>query len=402
MISRRSAKSHYHPPPLKTKGAALLVGLAAILFGCLLSFKGAFNSTVPLTVVSDRSGLVMDEGAKVQLNGVQIGKVREIDHVADGASLQLDIDEQWFGLLTADTVAEIKATTAFGSKYVALEVPDGASSEPLAAGQEVRSRNVTTEINTVFENLTSVTEHVDAAKLNATLGAVATGLRGRGDQLGTTFTDANTFLAAVNPTLPTLANDWRDTAITANTYAEAVPDFMALLGNASVTSDTLVAEEKPLESTLQAFRAMGDEGFGIASENEKSFLDTMRLFVPTTALLAEYSPEYACLFQQAATTAEAEQRFGAGNTGYSLELDAGIMPGDDNYTYPENLPIVQGRGGPGGAPGCYPEITKDMFPTPHLVVDGGANIANATAPRAGSPSFVEYLFGTAVGGVAPR
>ncbi|TQC42507.1 MCE family protein [Rhodococcus sp. WS4] len=402
MNAKRSAKSHYHPPPLKTKGVVLVVGLVAILFGCALSFKGAFEDTIPLTVVADRAGLVMEKGAKVQLNGVQIGKVREIDNNGDGASLQLDIDAKWYGLLTADTVAEIKATTAFGSKYVALEVPVDTTAEPLDAGQQVRSRNVTTEINTVFENLTAVTEHVDTAKLNATLGAVATGLRGRGEQLGNTFTDANTFLNAVNPTMPTLAANWRDTTATANAYTAAVPDFMDLLGNASVTSDTLVSEEKPLASTLRAFREMGDEGFGITSENEKNFIETMHLFVPTTALLAEYSPEYACLFQQAADTAEAEQRFGGGDTGYSLELDAGLLPGDDNYSYPKDLPIVQGSGGPGGAPGCYPQISKDNFPTPYLVVDGGANTAHATRPEAGSPSFIEYLFGTTLGGVAPR
>ena len=45
----------------------------------------------------------------------------------------------------------------------------------------LRSNNVSTEVNTVFESLTNVLRQVDPAKLNATLTALSEGLHGKGD-----------------------------------------------------------------------------------------------------------------------------------------------------------------------------------------------------------------------------
>ena len=39
---------------------------------------GTLRNFVPLTLVSDRAGLVMENGAKVKLRGVQIGEVASI------------------------------------------------------------------------------------------------------------------------------------------------------------------------------------------------------------------------------------------------------------------------------------------------------------------------------------
>ena len=43
-----------------------------------LLFSGTLRRTVPLTLVSDRAGLVMENGAKVKLRGVQVGEVESI------------------------------------------------------------------------------------------------------------------------------------------------------------------------------------------------------------------------------------------------------------------------------------------------------------------------------------
>ena len=41
-------------------------------------FSGSFKSYVPVTVITDRAGLVMDRGGKVKMRGVQVGRVSEI------------------------------------------------------------------------------------------------------------------------------------------------------------------------------------------------------------------------------------------------------------------------------------------------------------------------------------
>ena len=61
----------------------LLLVIAAITTLTALLFSGSLRKTVPLTVVSDRAGLVMEDGAKVKMRGVQIGEVTSIgaEHV---------------------------------------------------------------------------------------------------------------------------------------------------------------------------------------------------------------------------------------------------------------------------------------------------------------------------------
>ena len=52
--------------------------VAALITLTALLFSGTLRTFVPLTLVSDRAGLVMENGAKVKLRGVQIGEVASI------------------------------------------------------------------------------------------------------------------------------------------------------------------------------------------------------------------------------------------------------------------------------------------------------------------------------------
>ena len=50
-----------------------------------------------------------------------------------------------------------------------------------------------------------------------------------------------------------------------------------------------------------------------------------------------------------------------GGNGKSVIMDAALLMGDDPYRYPDNLPIVNATGGPGGKPSCgsLPDISKN-------------------------------------------
>ena len=56
----------------------LFLVVVAISTLTAMLFSGTLRSYEPLTLVSDRSGLVMEDGAKVKLRGVQIGEVTAI------------------------------------------------------------------------------------------------------------------------------------------------------------------------------------------------------------------------------------------------------------------------------------------------------------------------------------
>jgi phospholipid/cholesterol/gamma-HCH transport system substrate-binding protein len=67
------------------------------------------------------------------------------------------------------------------------------------------------------------------------------------------------------------------------------------------------------------------------------------------------------------------------------------------YVYPDNLPRVNARGGPGGAPGCWQKVTRDFWPAPTLVADTGATLAPYNHFELGQQLLNEYVWGRQVG-----
>ncbi|WP_459979968.1 MlaD family protein, partial [Mycobacterium avium] len=130
-----------------------------ILFGAITGLVvltvAAFNRDLRpyarVTLTADRSGLIMEPGAKVKLRGVQVGRVTSI-HSGDPVTLRLELYPEQLQYIPANVTAQITATTAFGGKYVDLQIPESPSPRRLAAGAVVRSRNVTTEVNTAIQN----------------------------------------------------------------------------------------------------------------------------------------------------------------------------------------------------------------------------------------------------------
>lgn len=184
---------------LITYALCLVAAVVVLVVVCSMLFVGAHRSYTPVTLTSDRTGLVMEQGAKVKLRGVVVGQVGQIAGGKEPVSLRLEITPDQLRHIPANVEAEIKATTAFGAKYVNLVIPDDPAAETLTEGAILKSRNVSTEVNTVFQNLVGVLDQVDVSKLNATLSALADGLRGQGERIGEATTSANQVLQAVNP-----------------------------------------------------------------------------------------------------------------------------------------------------------------------------------------------------------
>ena len=74
-----------------------------------------------------------------------------------------------------------------------------------------------------------------------------------------------------------------------------------------------------------------------------------------------------------------------------------VIGAPNPYVYPENLPRVNARCGPGGAPGCWQPITRDFWPAPYLVADTGASLAPYNHLELGQPLLSEHVWGRQVG-----
>ncbi|WP_421842892.1 MCE family protein [Mycobacterium sp.] len=416
-------------PPYKWAGLALLV-VAFLVFSWIYGeFRGDFTPKIQLKMVSERAGLVMDPGAKVTYNGVQIGRVDRISEIErDGkpaAQFILDVYPRYLGLIPANVNADIKATTVFGGKYVSLTTPEHPSQEKLSRHDVIDARSVTTEINTLFETITSIAEKVDPVKLNLTLSAAGQALGGLGDKFGESIVNANAILDDVNPRMPQIRHDIQQLAGLGDTYADAAPDLFDFLDNAVISARTFNKQEKDLDATLLAATGFGNVGADIFERGGPYLTRGVADLVPSAKLLDTYSPELFCTIRNFHDIEPKAAKFLGGGNGYSLIDHAeplsgtgfllnptslgpllltqvgslvGTLNGAPNpYIYPENLPRVNARGGPGGAPGCWQEITRDLWPAPNLVMDAGNSVAPYNHLEVGSPYALEYVWGRQIG-----
>jgi phospholipid/cholesterol/gamma-HCH transport system substrate-binding protein len=320
--------------------------------------------------------------------------------------------------------ADIKATTVFGGKYVSLTTPQNPSPQRLSPQSVIDARSVTTEINTLFQTITSIAEKVDPVKLNLTLSAAAQSLAGLGDKFGQSIVNSNAILDDVNPQMPQIRHDIQQLAGLGDTYANAAPDLTDFLNNAVVTARTINAQQKDLDQALLSAAGFGSTGADLFEKGGPYLARGAADLVPTAQLLDTYSPEIYCTLRNYHDIEPKAASFLAGN-GYSLAAHsqalsglglianpvsavaviatllggiAGVVGGAPNpYVYPENLPRVNARGGPGGAPGCWQHITRDLWPAPELVMDTGNSIAPYNHLDTGSPYAIEYVWGRQVG-----
>jgi phospholipid/cholesterol/gamma-HCH transport system substrate-binding protein len=433
-------------PPYKLAGIALLIVGAVLLVLVYGQFRGNFTEKTRLTMLSSRAGLVMDPGAKVTYNGVEIGRVANItETVKDGkpaALFGLDVYPRYLRFIPANVNADIKATTVFGGKYVSLTTPQNPSPQKIspqtkqAGGANIDARSVTTEINTLFQTITSIAEKVDPVKLNLTLSAAAQSLAGLGDKFGQSIVNANAILDDINPQMPQVRHDIQALAGLGDVYANAAPDLFDALNSAVVTSRTINQQQKDLDQALLSAAGFGNTGADIFQRGGPYLARGAADLVPTAEVLDTYSPELYCTVRNYHDAEPIVRTFLGGN-GYSLNTEteamsglglllnplsattiiglisifalptqglaglgglAGLVGGAPNpYIWPENLPRVNARGGPGGAPGCWQHITHDLWPAPELVMDTANSLAPYNHLDTGSPYAIEYVWGRQVG-----
>ena len=382
------------------EGVVLLLAGALVLVLVYLQFRGDFTPKTELTMVASRAGLVMEPGSKVTYNGVEIGRVAGISEIErDGkpaAKLVLHVNPKYVDLIPVNVLAKIEAATLFGNKYVSLISPENAEQRPISSHDVIDVRDVTTEFNTLFETITSIAEKVDPIELNATLSAVAQALDGLGANFGESIINGNHILAQLNPRMPQVGFDVRRLADLAQIYARSSPDLWAFLRNALTTAGTLTRQQHDLDAALLAAVGAGKTGEDIFTRGGPYLARGAADLVPTAALLDEYSPELFCMVRNFHDAAPKVANAAGGN-GYSLAAAGTVLGAPNPYVYPDNLPRVNARGGPGGRPGCWQPITRQLWPAPYLVMDTGASVVPYNHLELGPPMLNEYVWGRQFG-----
>ena len=165
-----------------------------------------------------------------------------------------------------------------------------------------------------------------------------------------------------------------------------------------------------MDSALLAAAGFGNTAADVFERGGPYLVRGAADLLPTAQLLDTYSPELFCTVRNYAQA----NRLGGeslGNNGYSLQTTTTLLGAENPYVYPDNLPRVNARGGPGGAPGCWqsdrPRVVAGAVPGDgHRCVDRavqplGTRSADPHRVRLGPPSRGEHdqpmkITGTAI------
>jgi phospholipid/cholesterol/gamma-HCH transport system substrate-binding protein len=386
--------------PDTAAAVGLFLACAVVLALIYGQFRGDFTSKTRLTMLASRAGLVMDQGSKVTFNGVSIGRVAGISevehHGKPAAKFALDVDPKYVELIPANVVAKIQATTVFGNKYVSFTSPKDPSPQPITAATVIDATSITTEFNTVFQTLVELAQSIDPVKVNLTLSAAAQALTGLGDKFGQSIVNGNKILDHLNPQMPTIRHDIQQLAVLGDVYANAAPDLFAALNNAVTTARTLNRHQAELDAALLAASGFASTGEDIFTRAKPYLIRLLADLSPTARLLDTHSPALFCTLRNFADLAPKVAVLESGNH-YSAQLGVAIAGTENPYVYPDNLPRVNARGGPGGKPGCWQPITRDLWPAPYLVMDSGNSIAPYNHFELSQPLASEYVWGRQYG-----
>jgi phospholipid/cholesterol/gamma-HCH transport system substrate-binding protein len=380
---------------IRIAAAVLAAIIVAFLVFTYLAYSAAFTPTDTVTVTSPRAGLVMDKEAKVKYRGIQIGKVEDISYTGDQAKLTLAINRDQLRYVPSNALVRIGSTTVFGAKSVEFIAPEQPTGTRLRPGATVQAEAVQLEANTLFQTLMDVLNKVDPVHLNATLSAIAEGLRGHGDDFGATLAGLNQYLAQLNPKLPTVESDFAQTATVANIYGDAGPDLVTVIDNVPTISNTIVDQQENLNATLLAATGLANEGSATLEPGADDYIAAIQRLRAPLKVLGDYSPEIGCILLGVKNGADRAGRL-VGGIKPGAMVSSSFVLGVPSYTYPESLPIVNASGGPNcrGLPDIpSKQYGGSWYRAPFLVTDNAyIPYEPFTEVQVDAPNTLQFLF----------
>lgn len=289
----------YSKTRIRTLGILFIALMLAGVWLVDAVFNQAFTSFDKVSLPTDASGLQLPDRADVKIRGVIVGEVTKVlaNPGGNGALLTLGIEPSQIGSIPSNVTASILPKTLFGEKYVELNIPSNASQQHLVAGGHITQTVLPIELENVLNDLYPFLTAVEPAQLNYTLNALADALDGRGERLGQTLTQLNSYLIKFNPKLPGLVDDLTKLASVSGTYADVAPQLADTLRNTVTTTNTLKSQQAALHALLRQTAAFADTSTSFLNANGQNIIDLANVSAPQLALLNSYSSSFPCLAQ---------------------------------------------------------------------------------------------------------
>jgi virulence factor Mce-like protein len=220
-------------------------------------------------------------------------------------TVELAIDPSRTHIIPKNVTAQILPKTLFGEQYVSLSIPKNPG-PPIQSGDVIgqdRSQGAL-ETEKVLGDLLPLLTAVQPAQLNATLTAMATALKGRGEELGQTLVGLDKYLKDINPHTKALVDDLSKLGQVAQEYNGVAPDVFATLENLQTSVRTVLQKKQQLHTLLTSVSSTSTILSSFLADNQRNLIRLTGTTAPVYAVLAEYSPEYTCLLHGLNTLAD--------------------------------------------------------------------------------------------------
>ncbi|WP_032378401.1 MCE family protein, partial [Rhodococcoides fascians] len=243
------------PSPLQNRllGLALVVLIVVFVGWSVTSYNKTFQDVVTVSLETDSVGNALPRNADVKVRGMIVGEVRSATTTDGVVTSELAIQPDMAEMIPSNATARLLPKTLFGERYVSLILPDGKPASPIGDGtvlKQDRSGNAI-EVGQLLDGLLPLLQAVPPQDLSNTLGALAQGLSGRGEELGLTIDRLENIFAGLDTELPAIQQDLRGLADFSQTYSDAAPELINALDNLRTTGNTVV-EKRPALETLYA------------------------------------------------------------------------------------------------------------------------------------------------------
>ncbi|MFN2538134.1 MAG: MCE family protein [Mycobacteriales bacterium] len=322
----------------RLSGVAFLVVLALLVWLSVALYNKDFTRTVDVSLETDRAGNQLSIHADVKVRGVVVGEVRKISADGSRAVLRLALKPDQVGRIPRNVRAQLLPKTLFGEKEVDLVIPDQPAADHLSSGDTIAQDRSMTAVETerALDDLRPLLRALKPQALSATLNALASAVRDRGDRLGSTAAKQAAYLRSLNPSLPTLQRDMQGLADLANNYADAAPALLTTLDNLAFSSRSLVDQRSQLDAFLRSTTDFATTAEAVTAENERRLIDLARESKPVLAIFAKHAPIYPCMLSSIVVlNKEIERTEGGLQGGLHIVLEpikdrhGGYVPGDE-------------------------------------------------------------------------
>ncbi|WP_158844922.1 MCE family protein [Saccharothrix deserti] len=381
-------------------GVVFLVVIALFLTFTVALYNDAFTQVVRVTLKTDRVGNQLQVASDVKVRGMIVGEVKAIRTAGDGAELDLALDPEQVRHIPGNVSARLLPKTLFGERYVNLVLPKQ-SEQPLAEGDVIEQDRSSSavELERVLDDLMPVLQAVQPEKLATTLTAMSQALENRGRPLGDTLVRLDSYLGEFNPQLPALKQGISRLADVSNVYADAAPDLVQALSDATVTSRTLVEQRDNLLAMYGTLTTTSLDLNSFLAVNKNNLIQLSDVSRPTLELLAKYAPEYPCLLKGLAEFKPImDQVFGKGTNEPGLHITLEITADRGKYEPGKDEPEYADKRGPR----CY-DVVPRPDPFPQYPPDGPVKDGSSSPPpaRGANDGVLPPATGTSGGTTSP-